>query len=95
MERLTEEHSASMEQQSDMVLSEGRSIGLIVHGGTIMVLLSSFCGGDYFDYQVPNGDGYVCTLGRSKGKPVLEISNTLSDVGKNFHEPNQHQGSRA
>ena len=36
--------------------------GVIVHGGTIMSLLSSFYGGDYFDYQIPNGKGYVCEL---------------------------------
>lgn len=34
----------------------------IVHGGTIMSLLSSFYGGEYFDYQLPNGCGYVCTV---------------------------------
>lgn len=39
------------------------TIGLIVHGGTIMALLSRYCGGEYFDYQVPNGGGYVCTVG--------------------------------
>lgn len=38
------------------------SIGLVVHGGTIMSLLSSFYGGEYFDYQVANGQGYICTL---------------------------------
>ncbi|MCM1126162.1 MAG: histidine phosphatase family protein [Lachnospiraceae bacterium] len=35
--------------------------GMIVHGGTIMALLSRYYGGDYFDYQVENGKGYVCT----------------------------------
>ncbi len=38
------------------------TIGLIVHGGTIMALLSSFYGGEYFDYQVANGKGYCCEL---------------------------------
>lgn len=37
-------------------------VGMIVHGGTVMALLSSFCGGEYFDYQVANGKGYVCRL---------------------------------
>ena len=31
----------------------------IVHGGTIMALLSHFLGGDYFDYQVKCGQGYT------------------------------------
>lgn len=39
-----------------------RNVALIVHGGTIMSLLSSFYGGEYFDYQVPNGRGYICKL---------------------------------
>lgn len=38
------------------------TVGLIVHGGTIMALLSRFCGGEYFDYQVANGKGYLCTV---------------------------------
>lgn len=38
------------------------SVGLVVHGGTIMALCSAFGGGDYFDYQVKNGEGYVCHL---------------------------------
>lgn len=51
------------------------TIGLLVHGGTIMALLSSFCGGEYFDYQVANGKGYICKLectGESIGLDVLE-----------------------
>ena len=34
----------------------------IVHGGTIMALMSSFCGGSFYDYQVKNGHGFICTL---------------------------------
>ena len=36
--------------------------GIIVHGGTIMALLSKYCGNDYYDYQVRNGSGFVCRL---------------------------------
>ncbi len=43
-------------------MEESITLGLIVHGGTIMSLLSKYCGGDYFEYQVANGKGYVCTL---------------------------------
>lgn len=39
-----------------------RKIGMIVHGGTIMALLSKYGDGDYFDYQVANGKGFVCTI---------------------------------
>lgn len=47
------------------------TIGSIVHGGTIMSLLSSFYGGEYFDYQVTNSDGYICTLKGSMEKPEI------------------------
>ena len=45
-------------------------IALIVHGGTIMSLLSSFYGGEYFDYQVPNGRGYLCKLEEVQGENI-------------------------
>lgn len=35
-----------------------RNISAVVHGGTIMALLSHFLGGEYFDYQVKCGQGY-------------------------------------
>ena len=35
-----------------------RNVSVIVHGGTIMALLSHFLGGEYFDYQVKCGQGY-------------------------------------
>ena len=34
----------------------------VVHGGTIMALMSALFGGDYFSYQVKNNQGYVLTL---------------------------------
>lgn len=37
-------------------------IGLVVHGGTIMALCSAFGCGEYFDYQVANGAGYICNV---------------------------------
>lgn len=37
------------------------TLGMIVHGGTIMALLSRYGGGDYFDYQAANARGYLCT----------------------------------
>lgn len=41
---------------------EHKTIGMIVHGGTMMALLSNYGVGDYFDYQVANGRGYVCVM---------------------------------
>lgn len=36
--------------------------GAVVHGGTVMALLSACGGKDYFDSQVSNGRGYLCTV---------------------------------
>ena len=44
------------------------SVGMIVHGGTIMSLLSLYGGNDYYDYQVSNGRGYICSLTGVNGK---------------------------
>lgn len=41
---------------------------LVVHGGTIMTILSSLHGGAYYDYQVGNGEGYQCMLTKLDGK---------------------------
>lgn len=46
--------------------------GMIVHGGTIMSLLSLYGGTDYFDYQVLNGRGYVCRLTGVNDKTTQE-----------------------
>ena len=35
-----------------------QNISAVVHGGTIMALLSHFLGGEYFNYQVKCGQGY-------------------------------------
>ncbi len=51
------------------------TIAAVVHGGTIMALLSECCGGDYFDYQVENGKGYVCRIFLENKR--LEIENKL------------------
>lgn len=47
------------------------TIGLVVHGGTIMSLLSEYYGGDYFDYQTKNGNGYCCKLEIYGGTPKI------------------------
>ena len=47
-------------------------VGMIVHGGIIMSLLSLYGGKDYFDYQVSNGRGYVCRLTGVNGKTTQD-----------------------
>ena len=34
----------------------------VVHGGTIMAILSAVYGGDYYDYQILNGEGYLLRM---------------------------------
>ncbi len=52
---------------------ERRDAAAVVHGGTIMALCSRLFGGDYFDYQVGNGEGYACRfLCRDQGSAVFE-----------------------
>lgn len=51
MERVLKQKHRSGEQQI--------TVGCIVHGGTVMALLSTFLGGEYFDYQIPNGGVFM------------------------------------
>lgn len=54
---------------SDMEMAEReRVLTMVVHGGTIMALLSTFGKeeGDYYDYQCENGGGYVCEMRENK-----------------------------
>ena len=53
------------------------TVGLLVHGGTIMSIMSHFCGGDYFDYQVPNGAGYLCELHCTPQQTTLKLLRKL------------------
>ena len=50
MKRIRERNAASGQGN--------RSVSAVVHGGTIMALLSHFLDGEYFDYQVKCGQGY-------------------------------------
>lgn len=45
-------------KNTEMKNTDIRSVSAVVHGGTIMALLSHFLGGEYFDYQVKCGQGY-------------------------------------
>lgn len=48
------------------------TVGAIVHGGTIMALLSQYDKGAYFSYQVPCGGGYICRFKQTAGKIVVK-----------------------
>ena len=38
------------------------SAAFVVHGGTIMSILSAVCGGDFYDYQIGNGECVTVTV---------------------------------
>lgn len=50
---------------------ERKNIAAVVHGGTIMAVCSSFTDGEYFDFQIGNGEGYRCKV--TVGQPSVEI----------------------
>ena len=56
----------NLRKQAQMggVKEENIRAAAIVHGGTIMAILSAYFGGDYFDYQVSGGEGYLIRIGR-------------------------------
>lgn len=61
-----------MIEKVKQIKEEGKkTIGMIVHGGTIMALLSKYGKGDYFEYQAVNGKGYVCTVKNFDTKPEI------------------------
>ena len=35
------------------------TVAFVVHGGTIMSVMSNAFGGDYYDYSCRNGSGYI------------------------------------
>ena len=59
-----------------------QSVSAVVHGGTIMALLSHFLGGEYFDYQAKCGQGYSGRLAfkAGKGAPQWKEFRPLSEV---------------
>lgn len=57
-------------EQTIAALEGNDTAVFVVHGGTIMAILSHYCGGDYFDYQVKTGCGYSC---------VIDINNSDKD----------------
>lgn len=57
---------------------EVKRVGIIVHGGTIMALLSSYCSGDYFDYQVANARGYIGIMQDCSDRPKMVGLRSLS-----------------
>lgn len=55
-EKMTAEELHKPEKKTDQDC--GRRVAAVVHGGTVMAILSELCGGDYYAYQIANGEGY-------------------------------------
>ncbi len=49
-----------------------KNAAAVVHGGTIMALLSSFTGADDYSFLLKNGSGYETVFRIENGKAVLE-----------------------
>ena len=47
------------------------TVAYVVHGGTIMAVLSELYGGDFYDYHCGNGEGYLCSLTKDKKLSVI------------------------
>lgn len=60
-----------------------QSVSAVVHGGTIMALLSHFLGGEYFDYQAKCGQGYsgILVFPMGGGAPECKDFHPLSKSG--------------
>lgn len=47
------------------------TIAFVVHGGTIMAVMERYCGGSFYDYQLKNGDFYICECSIEYNEPRL------------------------
>lgn len=60
------------ETEDNGMIQEPLPVAAVVHGGTIMALLSHYCRGDYFSYQVKNAEGYHLRLSLQENKMELK-----------------------
>ena len=70
LENTEKQQNAAKQKNRD----ENLKIAAVVHGGTIMAVCSSFTDGEYFDFQIGNGEGYRCkvTIGQSSGEIYMD-----------------------
>ena len=62
-EEFVERVMRGFEQAVEIIKKENLSkVAFVVHGGTIMAILSNLLGGEYFDYQIKNGETYTCSI---------------------------------
>ncbi len=60
---------------TDYKKQTGRDVkaAAVVHGGTVMAILSTLTGGDYFDFQIKNGEGFSFLL-EADGEQGIRVS---------------------
>lgn len=78
-ENIEKQQNAAKQKNRD----ENLRIAAVVHGGTIMAVCSSFTDGEYYDFQIGNGEGYRCkvTVGQSSGE--IQITDLCKLTGHN------------
>ena len=59
-----------------------KTIACVVHGGTIMAVLSEDSGEDYFSFQCKNGEGYRCIYELEDGKRKLVSYEKIERTGE-------------
>lgn len=63
--------------------NESLRIAAVVHGGTIMAVCSSFMDGEYFDFQIGNGEGYRCKVTVGQSSEEIQITDLCKLTGHN------------
>ena len=64
-------------------MDENLRIAAVVHGGTIMAVCSSFTDGEYFDFQLGNGEGYRCKVTARQSSGEIQITDLCKLTGHN------------
>lgn len=54
----------------DVLRPEYKSVAYVIHGGTIMAIMQSLFGGDFYDYQLSNGSMVVFNYDINRKKAV-------------------------
>ena len=64
-------------------LDENLRIAAVVHGGTIMAVCSILTDGEYFDFQLGNGEGYRCKVTVGQSSREIQITDLCKLTGHN------------
>lgn len=66
---------SGLDKSLEIILRENvNDVMYVVHGGTIMAVMSILTGGEYFDFMVSNGNGYNCTIEIEDDGSVTKVS---------------------